>query len=335
METAGTQPQKRQPAQKEAVFLMAAARNGNLNKVRDLIEKQHYEVDMPGDEAFTALHCACAAKKANVVEYLVQAGANVFEKNAQGDTPYDMAKALERKEAGSAVYAALHGAMLTLGECKVCFEGAVSLYTLPCSDQCCVECIRNWFRSLLDENDPLKCPSAECQEMAPDEVQPPEEIDAWRLLTRDEFDRHSRQSLQRLLCVMKDFQFCTRCPSGGFIAHACMEVCCLDCPENWCRKCRLPPHSAHTCEEFQAIYAKDLNLNLACMKDNCKKCPACRTPIERDGGCSHIKCSRCKFEFCWWCRRKYTPGVYTFEEDGDCPCPKDDDDNLAQSGGWA
>ena len=33
---------------------------------------------------------------------------------------------------------------------------------------------------------------------------------------------------------------------------------------------------------------------------NVKKCPACKEPINKDGGCSHMMC-RCGCSFCWEC----------------------------------
>jgi hypothetical protein len=323
-----TQTQKKG---KDPIFLLAAARYGHLNKIREFIEKQHYEVDSLGEDGYTALHIACENRRANVVEYLVKAGANVFAKTAEGATPYSMCKADEAKNAGSEIYHAIHGAELIMAECKICMEQA-SLYTMPCGDQACVECILNWFKSLLDENEPLKCPSAECQEAPQEDVVPPDHLDACRLMSREEYTRYDKQLLQRSLVVLKDFQFCTRCESGGFIAptHKCSEMICALCDEVWCRDCRLPPHKAYTCEEFEKIYALDHEVNLKCMAENCKKCPRCKAQIERDGGCSHMKCGQCKHEFCWWCGGKYQPGQYTFDENGDCPC-----DKLNQSGGWA
>src|SRR5690349_20406539 len=94
----------RQSQQADPVFLMAAARYGHLNKIREFVEKQHMIVDIVGDEGFTALHVAVANRRANVVEYLVKAGADVFAKNAAGETPYDMAKAQGKKDSDSEVY---------------------------------------------------------------------------------------------------------------------------------------------------------------------------------------------------------------------------------------
>ena len=34
-------------------------------------------------------------------------------------------------------------------------------------------------------------------------------------------------------------------------------------------------------------------------------CPKCGVMISKNGGCSHVGCSRCKHEFCWVCMGDY------------------------------
>ena len=41
-----------------------------------------------------------------------------------------------------------------------------------------------------------------------------------------------------------------------------------------------------------------------------KPCPKCFVPIEKNGGCSHMKCIWCGLHFCWDCH-------YAM---GDCKC---------------
>ena len=56
--------------------------------------------------------------------------------------------------------------------------------------------------------------------------------------------------------------------------------------------------------------------NLSTFKDNChitvntKPCPTCHYPIEKDGGCVHMSCSRCRTAFCWDCGRPYVNTEY-------------------------
>ena len=32
---------------------------------------------------------------------------------------------------------------------------------------------------------------------------------------------------------------------------------------------------------------------------NTKACPGCRAPIQKNGGCNHVTCTRCQGHFCW------------------------------------
>lgn len=34
-----------------------------------------------------------------------------------------------------------------------------------------------------------------------------------------------------------------------------------------------------------------------------EKCPKCYIPISKNGGCMHMTCSTCKYEFCWMCKQ--------------------------------
>jgi len=38
-----------------------------------------------------------------------------------------------------------------------------------------------------------------------------------------------------------------------------------------------------------------------------QECPKCNATIEKDGGCNHMVCKRCKFDFCWVCLTAWEP----------------------------
>ena len=41
--------------------------------------------------------------------------------------------------------------------------------------------------------------------------------------------------------------------------------------------------------------------------ENCKKCPNCLYHIEKNNGCDHMTCIKCRHEFCWSCLADFQP----------------------------
>jgi len=39
------------------------------------------------------------------------------------------------------------------------------------------------------------------------------------------------------------------------------------------------------------------------IRKNTRPCPSCRAPVNKNGGCNHMTCTRCKAKFCWACMR--------------------------------
>lgn len=41
-------------------------------------------------------------------------------------------------------------------------------------------------------------------------------------------------------------------------------------------------------------------------KNNVVKCPNCNYGTEKAGGCNHMTCVKCRYDWCWVCRSKFT-----------------------------
>ena len=39
-----------------------------------------------------------------------------------------------------------------------------------------------------------------------------------------------------------------------------------------------------------------------------KQCPKCKIYTEKNEGCNHMKCTECKFQWCWLCEKEYLYG---------------------------
>lgn len=64
--------------------------------------------------------------------------------------------------------------------------------------------------------------------------------------------------------------------------------------------------------------------NLNWVLSHTKECPKCSVNIEKDGGCNHMVCSSCKYEFCWICEGDWAPHGNSFYQ---CTLYKNDDNN--------
>ncbi|KAK3873737.1 hypothetical protein Pcinc_021271 [Petrolisthes cinctipes] len=93
----------------------------------------------------------------------------------------------------------------------------------------------------------------------------------------------------------------------------------VDCGNGhfFCWECLGEAHSPSGCEqwvEWQSkvaeIKPEELRIssgetedaaNFLWLVTNSKPCPNCKSPIQKNEGCNHMKCSKCKFDFCWVC----------------------------------
>lgn len=64
-------------------------------------------------------------------------------------------------------------------------------------------------------------------------------------------------------------------------------------------------------KQRQKQLLKDEEENQKWLNNNTKQCPQCKAPIYKNGGCNHMTCRNCKYEFCWICCAKYYVGHFS------------------------
>ena len=118
------------------------------------------------------------------------------------------------------------------------------------------------------------------------------------------------------LALLEDFVWCPTpgCGCGMIVAKdgtGCSNVTCPKCSVTFCTRC----YASHAESSCRSMY-DEVSSNLW-LKENTKECPSCKAKIVKNGGCSHMKCSQCNYEFCWICLNRYT-GHYTFGTEDPC-----------------
>ncbi|ETV75411.1 hypothetical protein H257_10258 [Aphanomyces astaci] len=86
---------------------------------------------------------------------------------------------------------------------------------------------------------------------------------------------------------------CPRCHSQDSVVSR-RKVFCSDCNLTFCKTCGDVYHhfGCHKDKSFQAWT----------QHHDVRSCPQCHAAIEKTGGCTHMTCIYCEFDFCWLCR---------------------------------
>jgi len=81
------------------------------------------------------------------------------------------------------------------------------------------------------------------------------------------------------------------------------RVLCNECKTTFCFRCGLDYHSPTDCETIKRWLTKcaDDSETANYISAHTKDCPRCQVCIEKNGGCNHMQCSKCKHDFCWMC----------------------------------
>mmetsp|Transcript_18810 Transcript_18810/g.27170 ORF Transcript_18810/g.27170 Transcript_18810/m.27170 type:complete len:229 (-) Transcript_18810:560-1246(-) len=81
---------------------------------------------------------------------------------------------------------------------------------------------------------------------------------------------------------------------------------CSICQLNFCIKCRSSHSRIINCSRVEENSFRQWKKST---RQGCKRCPSCRSYIEKDGGCRHMTCTFCHHEFCWRCGMDYASAL--------------------------
>ncbi|XP_048577722.1 E3 ubiquitin-protein ligase parkin isoform X2 [Nematostella vectensis] len=152
----------------------------------------------------------------------------------------------------------------------------------------------------------------------------------FRVLGQEQYDRYQRFGTEECVLQMGGVLCPGRgCGMGLFPAAGARSVHCQGgCNLTFCRECKGRYERGHKCQtqtrpstrtsllsryrvsresarrscwEQEDQEAQDLIRRIS------KPCPKCNVPTEKSGGCNHMSCSRCKFDWCWLCGIQWNP----------------------------
>jgi len=223
----------------------------------------------------------------------------------------------------------------TLFTCEVCLSerlGSLCTSFVECKHVYCKACMQAYFEVQINDGNVkgLTCPANQCESQAhPDQVK--------QLVSGELFARYDRLLLQCSLDTMSDVVYCPRtvCATAVLIeqdsdGNTSGQGSCPACHFVFCIYCKQAYHGVAPCK-IQAdnlVKLRKEYLDADCagkkilekrfgkqtikklieesftqdwLNENSKKCPHCKTSIQKVDGCNKMTCSKCHAYFCWMC----------------------------------
>ncbi|KAJ4141185.1 hypothetical protein NW768_000393 [Fusarium equiseti] len=193
--------------------------------------------------------------------------------------------------------------------CDICCEDDEGLesFAIKCGHRYCVDCYRHYLTQKIREEGEaarIQCPSDGCGRILDSAS-----LDV--LVTPALADRY-QELLNRTYVEDKDnFKWCPApdCPNAlecgvkpKDLGKIVPTVECR-CGYRFCFGCPNPDHQPAPCDLVKKWLKKcaDDSETANWISANTKECPKCNSTIEKNGGCNHMTCRKCKYEFCWMC----------------------------------
>ena len=167
---------------------------------------------------------------------------------------------------------------------------------LACGHSFCEHCLLQHLKTKIDDkNSKLLCPSSECPESIPSEVEK-------RLL--ECYAPHYKIKLEklRLLALNPSLVECPHCDSlTQPLTKQGNNVTCTKCRGYFCLV-HGTSHPGETCEVFMASPRSEaLRLSEEALDRLTKPCTRCGARLQRSNGCDYVVCGNCRQDFCWKC----------------------------------
>lgn len=180
-------------------------------------------------------------------------------------------------------------------ECAICFDKGhpLDFYECPLCSKCfCRGCLRLFIEfRVLDgrvSQEQLVCPGVPCSLSIPESL-------IQRLLSPEIWAKYKTFKKNQAPGI----RFCPRAGCGEILQEPKFShhrhVKCANCEQESCMRCGGVFHTWPMCHRTDKRLAQWRD------RHNARMCPDCRSTIEKTGGCRHMTCSRCSYQFCWWC----------------------------------
>lgn len=213
--------------------------------------------------------------------------------------------------------------------CLICCESkSTETFSMECGHEYCVDCYRHYIKDKLHGGSVITCMNCSLA-LRHDDID--------RIMGNDFSAKLMESSIKSFVqkhnrnykwCPFADckciiyLKYMSSLPEYTRLHYSPFVLCTSD--HRFCFNCGFEVHAPGDCKITNAWVrkAKKESENLNWVLSHTKECPECSVNIEKSGGCNHMVCSSCKYEFCWICEKAWAPHGKNFFQ---CTMYKNDD----------
>ena len=193
--------------------------------------------------------------------------------------------------------------------CPSCYEETTEWIKLEdCGHMLCRDCYTGYLVSKVGDGADCVfaiCPDSKCNFIVPDSL-------FIQLLPGELLQKYKYFKCQSFVNITKNSKYCpgTNCHKLCYklTKNTLKDVYCDECKTFFCFICQKSAHQPIDCELLQQ-WLDRINIgeddSSTWIKLNTKPCPKCKSNIEKNQGCMHMTCGKCRYEFCWLCLGDY------------------------------
>jgi len=177
-------------------------------------------------------------------------------------------------------------------------------FEASCSHRFCFECWNQYLTNKIQQGESggICCASYKCNANLDQHI-------IKRLISDDLYQKYFNYLTQSFVDQNEKLKWCPA-PNCGNVITADMlkgQIVACSCGFRFCFRCQQESHFPATCEQVRMWQKKiqDVSETQNWIMANTQDCPKCKSFIEKNGGCNHMTCRVCSYEFCWLCMRDW------------------------------
>uniref|UniRef100_H2LL99 Ankyrin repeat and IBR domain-containing protein 1 n=1 Tax=Oryzias latipes TaxID=8090 RepID=H2LL99_ORYLA len=220
--------------------------------------------------------------------------------------------------------------------CGICMS-SISVFEEPvdmsCGHEFCRSCWEGFLNLKIQEGEAhnIFCPAYDCYQLVPVEV-----IES--VVSREMDKRYLQFDIKAFVennpairwCPVAGCERAVRLnnqgagtATGDSLSFPMLRAPAVDCGKGhlFCWECQGEAHEPCDCQTWKLWLQKVTDMkpeelagvseayedaaNCLWLLTNSKPCANCKSPIQKNEGCNHMQCAKCKYDFCWICMEEW------------------------------